>query len=169
MSSRAPRASRRRIRTAAVSAAAGASAAYFLDPDQGHRRRARFRDRFGARYRRSLRGVERKVRYERGRARGAWHNLRAGERIPPVDDHVLVDRVRSEVLGRLGWASDVSVDAFGSVVSLRGQMPDEASIAVLCDRVAAVPGVHRVESLLHLPGEVPPNKEAALRVTASHN
>ena len=158
-----------KMRIVVTSAALGASAAYFLDPDQGHSRRARTRDRVGARSRRAMRAAERRVRYERGRAKGRWHSLRSGSRLDPVDDRALVDRVRSEVIGRTGHRSEISVDAFGSVVSLRGQLPDEATIIDLCEQVAAVPGVHRVENLLHTPGSIAPNKEAVHRAEASHN
>jgi osmotically-inducible protein OsmY len=151
-----------RLGTIAAAAALGAGAAYFLDPDQGHSRRVRTWDMLGARSRRATRNVERRVRYERGRARGVWHNARSGPREQPADDHVLVDRVRSEVLGRTRHAAAVNVDAVKGVVSLRGELPDEASIIDLRERVAAVPGVVSVENLLHVPGEIAPNKADAL-------
>jgi osmotically-inducible protein OsmY len=148
------------LRSLVVSAAAGAGAAYFLDPDQGRSRRARTRDQLGSRARRAVRQVERKARYERGRARGAWHHLHPGEQ-GPVDDHVLADRVRSEVLGRAGASSTVNVDVNKGVVSLRGELPDEQSMIDLRDRVASLPGVDGVVTHLHLPGTVAPNKAAA--------
>jgi osmotically-inducible protein OsmY len=148
----------------AASAVAGAGAAYFLDPSQGRSRRARTRDKLGARSRRTVRQVERKVRYERGRARGAWHHVHPGDAAGPVDDRVLADRVRSEVLGRTGASSAVNVDVVRGVVSLRGELPDQQAIIDLRDQVAELPGVDAVVTLLHLPGTMAPNKEPARRL-----
>jgi osmotically-inducible protein OsmY len=151
---------RSRLGAFVASAAAGASVAYFLDPSQGRSRRARTRDQLGARSRRAVRQVERKVRYERGRARGAWHHVHPGEP-RPVDDHILADRVRSEVLGRAGATSSVNVDVNRGVVSLRGELPDDQSMIDLRDQVASLPGVEGVVTHLHLPGTPAPNKAAA--------
>lgn len=145
----------------AASAAAGAGVAYFLDPAQGRSRRARTRDKLGARSRRAVRQVERKVRYERGRARGAWHHVHPGGEPGPVDDRVLADRVRSEVLGRAGARSSVNVDVNRGIVSLRGELPDDQSMIDLRDQVACLPGVEGVVTHLHLPGTPAPNKAAA--------
>jgi hypothetical protein len=145
-----------------AAASAGAGLAYLFDPDQGRARRARLRDRTLAVARRERRALHRRARYERGRLEGFRH--RRGRSHEPITDTVLVDIVRSEVLGRRpAVAGRVSVDAFGGVVTLRGQLDDRADIESLEQAVAAVDGVHRVENLLHGPGEPAPNKAEARR------
>lgn len=80
-----------------------------------------------------------------------------------ADDRTLVDRVRSEALGRMpALGHRVSLDARDGVVTLRGQLDNAEEIEHLTKAVRRVPGVVGVESLLHLPGEAAPNKAAAL-------
>jgi osmotically-inducible protein OsmY len=68
------------------------------------------------------------------------------------------------VLGRMpDVAKHISVDAAKGAVTLRGQLDDREAIARLESAVRRVDGVREVVNLLHLPGEPPPNKEAALR------
>jgi osmotically-inducible protein OsmY len=76
----------------------------------------------------------------------------------PADDRALADRVRSEVLGEQRFQGlPVNVDAAGGVVALRGQLDDQQVIRDLELRVGKVPGVRRVENLLHTPGTTAPN------------
>lgn len=138
----------------------GALAEYLLDPARGHARRAALRERSAATGRRSVRQVKRtatrRAAYVRGKAHRVGHILTPSH--PPADDRTLVDRVRSEVFGhrRFGRMS-VNVDAFDGVVTLRGQIDDENTIRDLEAAVAKVPGVRRVENLLHTPETVAPN------------
>jgi osmotically-inducible protein OsmY len=75
----------------------------------------------------------------------------------------LAQKVRSEALGRAMFRGcSISVDTCDGVVHLRGELPSTELAELLEHAVAQVPGVRKVESFLHLPGQVPPNKEAAL-------
>jgi hypothetical protein len=138
----------------------GALAEYLLDPARGHARRAALRERSAATGRRSVKQVKRtavrRAAYVRGRAHRVGHKLTPSH--PPADDRTLVDRVRSEVFGhrRFGRLS-VNVDAFDGVVTLRGQIDDQDTIRDLEAAVSKVPGVRRVENLLHTPETVAPN------------
>jgi BON domain len=148
----------------ALAAAAGAGVAYLFDRDRGRARRARLRDQARAKLRREVRDLERHARHERGRVEGLVHRATHRHPTPPENDHVIVDKIRSEVLGRMpDVAHHISVDAAKGVVTLRGQLDDREAIARLEGAVRRVDGVREVVNLLHLPGEPPPNKEAALR------
>jgi len=150
----------------ALAAAAGAGATYLLDPDRGKARRARLRDQTRATVRRDVRTVQRRVRYGRGRLEGALHRASDRNHEPPANDQVLVDKVRSEAMGRLPEIEHhISVDACNRVVTLRGELDDPAAVMRLEAAVRAVPGVEGVVNLVHRPGEVAPNKADALNAT----
>ncbi|MGH2792247.1 MAG: DUF2267 domain-containing protein [Actinomycetota bacterium] len=51
------------------------------------------------------------------------------------------------------------------VVVLRGEVDDSRQASSLEEDVKNTPGVIDVDNLLHLPGEVPPNKRDAVEVT----
>lgn len=145
-----------------IGGAIGAAASYLCDPARGRARRARLRDQARAGLRREARTVARKARYERGRLAGVAHRLNGVDH-PPESDHVLLDRVRSEVLGRMPELSHrISSDACNGVITLRGALDDAADIERVVTAVCRAPGVSRVESFLHLPGQDAPNKAGAL-------
>jgi osmotically-inducible protein OsmY len=162
-----PRRSRRRLPpgvvpvvAGVVGAGLGAIAQYLLDTARGHARRARLRDQASAAARRSARRMRhtavQSVTTTRGRARGLAHRLVPSTE--PVDDRTLVDKVRSEVFRRDRFARHVvNIDAFNGVVTLRGQLEDDAAIRDLVSAVGAVRGVRKVESLLHTPHTTAPN------------
>jgi hypothetical protein len=146
---------------AVVGVAAGAVAEYLLDPAGGRARRARLRDQSAAAVRRPVRQLqhttEQKATYLRGRASGVAHRM-AGRTEPVPDDRALVDKVRSEVFGEPRFREHrVNIDAVDGVVTLRGQLDERATIRDLVAAVEAVPGVRRVENLLHTPHTAAPN------------
>jgi hypothetical protein len=142
--------------------AMGATAMYYLDPDRGHGRRIRARDRLAAKRRRMQRERERAARYQAGVMQGLAHT-RGPER-PPADDLTLVDRIKSELGPRLR-SEHVSLDVADGVVELRGELENEAMIEDVVLAVSQVPDVHTVVSLLHLPGRPAPNKADALEAS----
>lgn len=143
---------------------AGATIAYFLDPQLGRTRRVRTKDQVAGALRRRRRRleteVERKTDYLQDRAQGLRHEVaRPSEAQVPDNDRSLVDKVRSEVLGKDEFRPyTVNVDAADGVVVLRGQLDRPEQIRSLRDEVEKVPGVRVVESYLHLPGTPPPNE-----------
>jgi hypothetical protein len=146
-----------------VYAGTGAAIAYWFDPDRGRGRRTKARDQLAGCVRRAQREVNRRSRYLTSTARGSVERvIRSGGE--PADDRALVDRVKSEVLGRpdLGH-HEVVVDAVNGVVTLRGQMADPQAVVRLVRAVSTLPGVVEVHSLIHPPGEVAPNKAEAVR------
>jgi hypothetical protein len=164
-----------RIGIASATTTAGALGMYFFDPDRGRTRRTRLRDRtlgVGRRtWRRTSRGMTRRAHYSAGRMRGAGHHLRRA--LPhatrgPVDDVTLKDKIQSEVLGREPFSSaDIHIDCYKGVAHLRGQLRSVTEIHELISAVKAVEGVERVESFVHTPGEVAPNKAQVMAAEAS--
>lgn len=147
-----------------LSFAAGAAAAYFLDPERGRTRRVQTKDQVAGAVRRQRRQLERQVNqksdYLTDRAKGLAHEIgRQEDTQAPDEDRTLVDKVRSEVLGAEEFQPyTINVDATDGVVVLRGQMDRPDQIRALRDAVTKVPGVRDVESFLHLPGTPPPNE-----------
>ena len=143
--------------------AAGAAVAYLWDPDRGRNRRAQLKDQARARARRARQDVDSKATHARSVAAGNLEQVRQSEPAPPPDDATLVDKVRSEVLGRPEFAGHkVLVDACDGVVTLRGELSDPSLATTLEEKVARVSGVQEVRNLLHDPETPAPNKQEAL-------
>jgi osmotically-inducible protein OsmY len=146
-------------------AAAGAVAAWFLDPNEGNRRRSVAQDKARKYARKGASEAERKVRYAGGAVKGAaveaapvGGRADAGERL---DDAGLKAKVESEIFrdddapkGR------VSVNVEDGVVYLRGEVPAPEQITKLTEAARNVEGVSDVKNLLHGPGEPVPTEPA---------
>lgn len=142
-----------------LGAVTGAGITYVLDPDMGRTRRKYAMDK--------VRGASNSAQDEvTGRLDQATDKLmgtvaEALPESPPPNEQTLVAKVRSEVLGDPRWRDrTINVDAAGGTVTLRGQVDDAEQRDALVEAVDGVTGVDRVESLLHLPGEEPPNIRA---------
>lgn len=137
-----------------VAGATGAAAAYLLDPQQGRGRRAKAKDMFLARLRKTGRELDSQARFAAGTATGGAKRVtRAGSGNPDLDNTALARKVESVIFrpedapkGR------VSVNAEGSVVYLRGEVETQEQIDALVHGAERVEGVEAVRSLLHLPG-----------------
>ncbi len=133
--------------------AIGAALAYFLDPQQGARRRNMARDRVLAFFRRrgrSVAGAGRAVAAEAHGLKQKATHLR--EEPKSFDDQTLKAKVESEVFRPADAPKgDVSVNVEEGVVYLRGELGDASVIEDLERRVRSVQGVDRVENLLHTP------------------
>lgn len=157
--------SRGRLRWFLIGIGIGAVAQYFADPERGRARRVKTRDMAAARVRRPVRQAEDLARMQttmlRDRAEGLAHEATTSEadRVPD-DDRALANKVRSEALGGDEWRPDtINVDAVDGVVTLRGELDSRERIERAERAVSEVPGVRRVDSFLHLPGEPAPNVE----------
>ncbi|MDQ4096570.1 MAG: BON domain-containing protein [Actinomycetota bacterium] len=141
----------------------GAALAYLCDPDRGAGRRSRIKDQVSAAVRRRADRLEQKTRYVGGKVQGVAAraaNVGTSDEVP--SDKALVDKVRSEVLGRAEFDGlDVVVDAADGVVTLRGEVAEASKVQDLERAVRKVDGVNSVNSLLHPPATSAPNKEAA--------
>ncbi|MGI8926419.1 MAG: BON domain-containing protein [Tepidiformaceae bacterium] len=146
--------------------ATGAALAFVFDPGAGRRRRKVTFDRcVGATKRAGRRGrrLGRMLWSDTvGTALRAVHRLRRPLKLP-ADDLTLAHRVESMIFrdptvpkGRL------NINVEHGVVVLRGALDDAEQIRALEEATMRVPGVTRVENLLHMAGTVAPNKAEAV-------
>ena len=146
-----------------VAGAAGAAAAYILDPEQGRSRRAKAKDMLLARARKTARDADSHARYVAGSATGAAKRFSgAGSGKSDLEDTALVRKVES-VIFRAEDAPKgrVSVNAEGSVIFLRGEVENQEQIDGLVHGAERVEGVEEVRNLLHLPGQPAPMNDGA--------
>ena len=135
--------------------ACGATVMYFCDPDRGRRRRALLRDRTVGvvhdaedLWRKGSRDLE-------NRAWGIAAETKRGLQTGPVDDEVLIERVRAVLGHKVTDARHVEVEARSGMVTLRGTVrPGEPERAI--PFVERIPGVRGVESALVTAGEPAP-------------
>jgi uncharacterized membrane protein/osmotically-inducible protein OsmY len=127
--------------------ALGTGLTYFLDPGRSARRRARLRDTAAHTSNLASRAVGKIARDTRHRASGTAASLRSLVRHEPVDDAVLVERVRAK-LGRLTSHSHaVEVTASEGVVTLKGPIL-EREVSRLIRTTSRVRGVSEVVNQL---------------------
>lgn len=141
--------------------ALGYGLAYFLDPDQGARRRNTFRDQAMSKARQgagSLAGTAQGLGHKaEGLAATAARQTTGDEALPP-NDQALADKVQSEVFRDPDVPKgDINVDVSDGIVALRGEVPSRDLMQKLDVEVRKIAGVRDVQNLLHLPGEQPPN------------
>ena len=141
--------------TLAIGAALGAALAYFLDPQNGKRRRHMTRDRTLALVRKRGRRAARGVAAE---AYGVSQKLTHFREQPKeFDDVTLARKVETELFRPEGAPkSQVDVSVTRGVVTLRGQLDSDEMIGDLLERARKIRGVQGVESLLHTPGTPAP-------------
>jgi BON domain-containing protein len=136
-------------------AVGGAALAYFLDPENGRRRRHQSRDQLLSLARHGTKRARKLVHHATsdaaGQARRAAHALRRAEEVD-VDDTTLVDKVESIVFRKHDVPKgQININAENGVVFLRGQVEDPELVEALEARVRKVRGVKGVENLLHTP------------------
>jgi hyperosmotically inducible periplasmic protein len=138
----------------ALAGAIGAALAYFLDPDNGKRRRNMARDRTMAFFRRLGRRSERMGRGVTAEAYGLSQKVThlKEEEKPQPDDVTLARKVETEIFrDRDVPKGQINVNAEQGVVVLRGEVERPEMIKDLEEKTRAVQGVLDVENLLHLP------------------
>jgi osmotically-inducible protein OsmY len=153
-----PPSPRRRIGAGVLAGAAGAAAAFFLDPVSGRRRRAVARDWMAARARGLAQRSQRAGRYVGSTAYGLSQRVRHGGRDEvPENDQVLAHKVESELFqGTDLPKGQININAESGVVVLRGQVENPDQIRTIERKVRGIAGVRGVENLLHLPGTPAP-------------
>jgi osmotically-inducible protein OsmY len=139
----------------------GAALTYFLDPDQGRRRRAMARDRVGGFFRRRARQGERLGRTASAQAEGLVQKAKhlEEEPKPQPDDVTLTRKVETEIFRDADIPKgQINVNAENGKIYLRGEVGQPEMIKDLEERARKVQGVQEVENLLHLPGAEAPTK-----------
>ena len=131
----------------------GAALAYFLDPQNGRRRRHQSRDQLLSLARQGTKRARKLVHHASadaaGTARRAAHAVRRPEDVV-LDDATLVDKVESIVFRKHDVPKgQININAENGVVFLRGQVEDPGLVETLETRVRKVRGVKDVENLLH--------------------
>jgi osmotically-inducible protein OsmY len=140
-----------RVRDFLAGAAVGAAGAYFLDPDNGNRRRSLARDRSLAAGRDVAREAERKARYAEGVAEGVVAKATPGTEHPAeeLNDSALARKVESEIFRPADAPKEkVNVNVENHVVYLRGQLESGDQAKALVEAARQVDGVRDVESLI---------------------
>ncbi|TMF59020.1 MAG: BON domain-containing protein [Chloroflexi bacterium] len=153
------RSPRGRLGAAIFGGLAGAAIFYLLDPDRGRARRAQLGDQISGAVRR---GQGQLTKLSGRLASKSYGNSQCFTHIwsgPPVAEVALKQRVESEIFRDPQVPKgDINLDVRGGVVVLRGQVKQPEQIEVLERDVRRVPGVGRVENLLHVEGTPAPNK-----------
>jgi hypothetical protein len=136
-----------RTETLVVGVALGAGIVYFLDPHNGARRRALVRDRIVGTLHDLEDGTVTGARHVRNRAVGLAHEAKAELTERAVDDHVLVERVRSAMGRDISNPGAIEVTAHGGHITLAGDIPS-VEVQPLVRTVKSVRGVKTVENRL---------------------
>lgn len=135
----------------------GAGLMYFFDPDLGHRRRALLRDQVVHLMHEIDHGAEASLDDFSNRLEGAAAEARSMTEQRPVDDTVLMERVRSRI-GRINsHPGAIFVTAHDGTITLNGPVLRNELPRLLAG-VRAVPGVRDVVNDLQVhdtPGDVP--------------
>ena len=145
-------------------AVGGAALAYFLDPQNGRRRRHTRRDQALSLARHATKRARKLVHHASsdatGTARRAAHALRPGMDVE-LDDATLVDKVESIVFRNHDVPKgQININAENGVVFLRGEVADTSWIERLGSEAERVGGVKAVRNLLHTPGTPAPTAPA---------
>jgi osmotically-inducible protein OsmY len=134
----------------ALFAAAGAAFAFFLDPQNGRRRRHMAWDQTTSFFRRKGRRLARAVASETYGVRMKASHLREASK-PQPNDATLVQKVESEVFRDPAIPKgQINVNAENGVVFLRGEVDSPTLIHFLEKETREVKGVRAVENLLRL-------------------
>ena len=138
--------------TLAIGAALGAALAYFLDPQNGKRRRHMTRDRTLAVVRKRGRRAARGVAAE---AYGVSQKLTHFREQPKeFDDVTLARKVETELFRPADVPKGkINVNVVDGVVQLRGEVAGPELIEELVEKATRIQGVQAVENLLHLSGK----------------
>jgi hypothetical protein len=132
-------------------AAAGAGVMYLTDPVAGRRRRAMIRDKFISGYGKMAHSIDKTSRYMWGHIAGAFHEVRGRFSHPRVDDHVLVERIRSQIGRCVQNPSSIEVCADSGRVTISGPVQrDEVDGLLKC--VWSTRGVHELINQLDVQG-----------------
>lgn len=139
------------LRIAAIGAAAAAGM-YLLDPDRGRSRRAKLADQAEALARKAGDRAQAQARYQRGVVQGIAHDITEPFRPEgDFDDDTLLQKVRSEALGRWkGRKNEIEITITDGVVTLRGPADTERATELI-RLVDSVPGVVSVNDEMSVP------------------
>jgi len=144
-----------------AAALGGAALAYYLDSQNGRRRRHVTRDKALSAAKHASRRSRKLVHHVSSDARGVVERAKhARGSAKELDDSTLVDKVESIVFRHRDVPKgQININAENGVVFLRGEVERPELVDSLEARVRKVRGVRGVENLLHTPGNAPPIAE----------
>ena len=139
-----------------IGAAIGAAAAWFLDPNDGTRRRNVARDKTAKYARQGKDQAAQKASYAGGAIKGKATSAAPGTGREPAEERLNDAALKAKVESEIFRAPDapkgqVSVSVENGTAYLRGEVDDPAKIEELREAAAKVDGVRGVESRLHTP------------------
>lgn len=127
----------------------GTGLMFLLDPDRGRRRRALLRDKCVSAAKKTGEGFEVTARDLRNRTQGIVTDLQSRFSSEPVDDAVLVDRVRAKLGRVVSHPGAIQVTAHSGNVTLSGPvLTAEVPELLMC--VNRIHGVNEVTNNLEL-------------------
>ncbi|MGB2954195.1 MAG: BON domain-containing protein [Gaiellaceae bacterium] len=143
-----------------LAGAIGAAAAYFLDPDNGRRRRKQTVDRGAGFVRRRSREAVRLGRGVASEAHGVKQKVAHRKEQPKdLDDVTLARKVETEIFRAPDMPKGkINVNVEEGVVVLRGEADQPELIDELVEKARSVQGVRDVKNLLHLPNTPAPTE-----------
>lgn len=146
-----------KLKTLLTSIGLGAGLMYFLDPQQGNRRRAMVHDKANSFVNNMDESLEKAMEDTRNRVRGVLYELIAKLSDQGAPDWILEERVRSN-LGRMArHARGVTVTADGGRIYLSGPVlrDDEDVIVKTASRARGVHGVENQLQIFDSPENIP--------------
>lgn len=135
--------------TALYGAALGATLMYLLDPDRGRYRRAVTRDKAISGASHLGDAIEMTLRDLSNRTTGLFAELSGWLKEGPVPDHVLVERIRSQIGRVVSHPKAIQVTVDNGTAMLSGRVL-EHEYKDLCLCVKSMRGVHRLEDRLEV-------------------
>lgn len=119
--------------------------AYLFDPERGKGRRARLSDQTRSRLRKVQDATRQQMEYQSNRLKGLAHELKSDGPSADLDDDLIRQKIKSEVIGPAQLAN-VEIDVRNGVVTLSGDI-EESQYRRLARDIAKVPGVESVDQL----------------------
>jgi hypothetical protein len=119
--------------------------AYLFDPERGKSRRARLSDQTRSRIRRVQDAARQKMEYQSNRLKGLAHELKSDGSPADLDDDLIRQKIKSEVIGPAQLAN-VEIDVRNGVVTISGDLED-SQYRQLARDIAKVRGVESVDQL----------------------
>lgn len=116
--------------------------AYLFDPERGKGRRARLNDQTRSRLRRIKDAARQQMEYQSNRLQGLAHELKRDDSPVDLDDDLIRQKIKSEVMGPAQLAN-IEIDVRDGIVTISGDLED-SQYHGLVKEIAKVAGVESV-------------------------
>lgn len=116
--------------------------AYLFDPERGKGRRARLNDQTRSRFRKIQAAARQQIKFQSNRLKGLAHELKPDSPSVDLDDDLIRQKIKSEVMGPAQLAN-VEIDVRDGIVTIAGDLED-SQYHGLVREIAKVAGVESV-------------------------